>query len=436
LVVAHLDHRLRPSSSQEAQAVAQICRRLGIPFVLGQEDVSAVAEEQGLSLEEAARLVRYRFLFQQAEIHEAQAVAVGHTADDQVETVLMHLLRGAGLDGLTGMSFRSLPNPWSYSIPLVRPLLGVWREEIEAYLSARDLLPIQDESNQDRRFYRNRLRHELIPYLQDYNPAIKQALWNMADVLREDAVVLDKWVETAWEESVLGVGIGYVALKVPALQAQPLGLQRMLLRRAINQLRPGLRDIEFTTIASALAFLETPTQSKTRDLAAGLRLLQEGERLWLAAWEADLPGDAWPQLLAGQEILLPIPGEADLSGGWRLSAQLFLAKAAPLQEALGNPDPYQTWVDASQLASPLIVRSRSPGDRFRPLGMQGHSLKLSDFMINEQLPRRARQGWPLVCSKDEIIWIPGLRLSHAFRLQPGSRDILHLQLSPTASDSE
>ena len=168
VLVAHFNHLLRPEASDDARAVEGIADMLKVPLVLGEGSANDYAQEHNLSIEESARNLRYRFLFKRAEIHDAKAVAVAHNADDQVETVLMHLLRGAGLDGLTGMPYRALPNPWSETIPLVRPLLGIWRTEIETYCTERELNPVIDRSNIDTTFFRNRLRHELIPELDTY----------------------------------------------------------------------------------------------------------------------------------------------------------------------------------------------------------------------------------------------------------------------------
>ncbi len=164
-----------PSSSADAQYVGEIAASMQIPFYTSREDIGAYADRHMLSIEEAARVVRYRFLFEQATRCQAQAVAVGHTADDQVETILMHLLRGSGIAGLKGMVAYSLPNPWSREIPLIRPLLATWRQEIETYLRSTALQPLQDASNRDTRFFRNRLRHELVPFLEQYNPNLRQA---------------------------------------------------------------------------------------------------------------------------------------------------------------------------------------------------------------------------------------------------------------------
>lgn len=244
-VVAHFDHCLRPESGRDAEEVAQMARRRGLTFEGGRLDVKAFSVEQHLSIEEAARTARYRFLFAAARAIGAQAVVVGHTADDQVETVLMHLLRGAGLAGLKGMTALSLHEGWDASIPLARPLLGVWRAEIEAYCHERGLTPLQDASNQDTTYYRNRLRHELIPYLESYNPQVKDSLWRTADLLAGDSEVLERVVAQAWQDTLAHSGADTCALRRDKLLALPLGLQRGLLRRAIETMRPDLRDIGY-----------------------------------------------------------------------------------------------------------------------------------------------------------------------------------------------
>ena len=225
LIVAHLDHSLRAESAQEAEQLRHLVEGYSLPFVLERGDVQAYAARHSLSIEEAAREVRYRFLFDQAARCQAQAVAVGHTANDQVETVLMHLLRGSGLAGLRGMSYRSLPNPWSQSIPLVRPLLGAWREEILAHLAQSGLQASLDASNLDTRYYRNRLRHELVPQLEQLNPGVKQRLWQMADILAEDENVLEMVEQAAWASCILTQGPGFVALDAGVLRTQAAGLQ-------------------------------------------------------------------------------------------------------------------------------------------------------------------------------------------------------------------
>jgi tRNA(Ile)-lysidine synthase len=372
--------------------------------------------------------LRYRHLFTQAQAFGAQAVAVGHNADDQVETVVMHLLRGAGLSGLKGMQFSILPNPWSKTIPLVRPLLGIWRMEIEEYVKTRGLEPIFDRSNLDTTFFRNRLRHELIPYLEGYNPRIREGLRRVAQVLEGDHEVLMVVVNKAWEDCVVSQGDRYVAFDTSRLESQLLGVQRRLVRRAIADIRPGLRDVDFDTVMRAIDFLSHPTRTHQIDLGLGLRLFIERDTLYIAAWGADLPLEDWPQIPEGRTISMQVPGLLPLEGEWRLRVEVWEDVAGARERALVNQDPYQAWVDPGQQQNELVVRARRPGERFQPMGMGGHSLKLSDFMINVKLPQRARKKWPLVCLNDDIIWIPGLRLAHNYRVTESTREVVYLIL--------
>jgi tRNA(Ile)-lysidine synthase len=434
IVAAHLNHGLRPEAGDDALAVKGFTDERGLSLVTSEVDVAQWADSQGLSVEEAARILRYRFLFEQAKRFEAQAVVVGHTADDQVETVLMHLLRGSGLAGLTGMAFRTLPTPWNHEIPLVRPLLGTWRAEIQAYLSERCLRPVQDASNLDTRYFRNHLRHELIPLLKTYNPRARQSIWRMAQALQGDADIVERAIAAAWELCLDASGPGYVSLKMEKLRDQSIGIQRNLLRRAIALLRPGLRDIDFDTIERGLSFLGNPARSAHMDLAAGLRLLLEAGRLWVAAWEADLPAGDWPRVPLDEVLELRVPGKLDLPGGWRLCARPAADGSEARQQVVENADPFQAWIDGRLLRLPLIVRGRLPGDRLRPLGMEGHSIKLSDLMINLKLPRRARPTWPLILSASDIVWIPGFRLSHPYRLGEDTLGVIHLSLMHMSSD--
>jgi tRNA(Ile)-lysidine synthase len=428
LLVAHLDHQLRPESQAEAQHVEAVALQMGLPCAIHRADIASWATQNGLSIEEAARERRYRFLFEQAALHQAQAVAVGHTADDQVETVFMHLLRGAGLSGLRGMNFYSLPNPWSQQIALARPLLSAWRSEIESYLAQRGLEALLDQSNFDLRFYRNRLRHETLPYLEGLNPGFRARLWQMSNLLGDEEDLLEALTQAAWQEVCLEQGAGFVAFDIQSLQRQPLALQRRLVRRGMAALRPGLRDIDFAAVERALNFVRAPTRSQVQDLAAGLRLELDGERLWVAAWTADLPGAQWPQVTAQREYLLNAPGELELPGGWRLRAKLIPASTANFDEIRLNQDPWLAWVDAESLSWPVTVRGRLPGERFQPLGMGEHSLKLSDFFINQGVPRRARPNWPLMISQETVVWVAGLRLAQPFAVHPDSQQLIVFSL--------
>jgi tRNA(Ile)-lysidine synthase len=428
IIAAHFNHRLRPGSHAEAVNVEGICSQLNIPYVMGAGDVNDYAGQNGMSVEEAARHLRYTFLFRQARQHGSQAVAVGHTADDQVETVLMHFLRGAALTGLKGMAYRTVLSGFDAGIPLVRPLLDVWREETETYCSSYGLQPVMDPSNDSMDFTRNRLRRLLIPNLQAYNPRFKEAVWRSVQSLQDDHVLLRALVESAWGECVLQDAPDLVVFSLPELLDHPQALQRYLVRLAIEKLRPG-HETTYSVLDRAAEFIRDPS-ARQADLTGGLRLLREGSGIYVSTDWSRLPVEQWPQMPDGSgSIPVTVPGVVEISNGWRLSSESWRLPALAREQAEQNQDPFQAWLDAELLSEPLVLRERRPGDRFEPLGLHGHSQKLSDFLVNEKVPQRLRDRWPLLCSGKDVIWVPGYRPAHYCRLTPASRKILYFALS-------
>jgi tRNA(Ile)-lysidine synthase len=432
-VCAHLNHGLRPEAATDTLVVQQFANNLGVSFVTEKVDTMAYADEHLVSIEEAARNLRYNFLFTEAARVGAQAVVVGHTADDQVETVLMHLLRGSGLAGLRGMEYRTIPSSWSETIPLVRPLLSFWRADILDYCDEYGLEPVTDASNVDTTFFRNRLRHELIPILEKYNPRFRQGLLRTSQSLAGDYDLMQNLTAEAWESCLIRRGTGYLAFNLPGFQKLPVAIQRHLLRRAIAYHRPGLRDIDFDSIERGLGFLSAPKRNAQLDLIAGLRLLREGDEFWLATWEADLVGLEFPAIRPGEQFTLTISTTLFLNEDWQIQVDDLPDVDMALEQAEENQDPFQAWLDISGMDLPLILRPRQRGDRFQPLGMGGNSMKLSDLMVNLKLPSRARATWPLVCAGENILWVPGFRLSHLARIKPTTLQAIHLHLSRSSS---
>ena len=429
VIVAHFNHKLRPDSDFEANAVEKTVAQKNIPFVLESGDVRSFAESEGLSIEDAARTLRYRFLFEQAQARNAQAVAVGHTADDQVETVLMHFLRGAGLTGLKGMTHRSFLPTYHESIPLVRPLLDVWREETVMYCAANGLRPYYDPSNDSLDFLRNRIRHSLIPQLESYNPLFREAVWRMAHTLAGDHAALTEALDATWQECVLSERPGLITFNASMLSAYAPSLQRNLIRRALEEVMPGVEDVRFSTLDNAAAFLSSRRYGRI-DLTGGVRLFLEGNQAYVAGKGVKLPFERWPQMPQSETLLmLPVPGQIGLSGGWLFSSEQWRVPALALEQALNNENQFQVWLDAGRLPRNLEVRARRPGDRFEPLGMDGHSMKLSDYFINEKLPQRARDAWPLLCSGNTVIWVPGYRPAHPFCLTSKSRQVIYFTVT-------
>ncbi len=428
LLAVHINHHLRPEADQEALFVAKFARDLGVDYTVCQVDVPAYAAAHSISIEEAARSLRYACLFEQAEKVKARAVMVAHNADDQVETILMHILRGSGLTGLRGMEYHSLPNPWSERLPLLRPLLSTPRAEILAYTEDNHLDFVTDASNLDVTYMRNRVRHALLPYLEGFNPRLRQNLLRMGQLNREDYALLQGLVNQAWQVNYLRAGPGYVALRLNGFRQSPASVQRYLLRMAIAYHLPSLRDIDFDSIQRGIEFLCDARPGGQVDLVAGLRLLKEGDTFWLATWQADLPGMDFPSISPGAGLEVSLPSSLALDGGWVLLADLVSDPQLALRYGLENGDPFHAWFDVDELELPLIVRSRKTGERMEPLGMQGHSIKLSDLMVNLKIPQRARSTWPLLCSGRDVIWVPGCRQGQLGQVRSTSRRVAHLSL--------
>ena len=434
LIVAHFDHGLRSNSAADLEFVRTEALKRGSQFFGERADTAAFAHEKRLSIEAAGRELRYSFLFRVAAENGVRAVATAHNADDQVETVLMHLIRGAGLDGLTGMAVRSVPNSWSNSIPLLRPLLGIWRLEIETYCAENNLIFIDDHTNRDLRFFRNRLRHELIPGLESaFDPGFRPRLWQTANLLAADRQVLENLTTQTWEKEFYAVNADGLAFTRAAFNQHPLGLRRRLIRKAIAKLQPGARDVDYAIVHRVIDFCASPPATHQMDIGLGIWLFSEAEAIFMTMNPDQLPAQQWPQMgaemsgvrvtVAGSEVRLVF------EAGWQLTGNKIVDIDHRVASALQNGDEFQVWFDAGEANPEIEVRTRQPGDRFKPLGLNGKSMKLSDFMINEKISARARDRWPLVCLGSDIVWVPGYRLAHPYRVTGDSKHVFQLRVS-------
>ncbi len=424
ITAAYFDHQLRPESGQEAQVVARFADQMKCSFVTDAGEVSRLAHSGGLSLEAAARKARYSFLFEQAQRIGAQAVAVGHTADDQVETILLHLLRGSGLDGLKGMSYRSQLPEYSADIALIRPLLGFWRAETEAYCVDHGLLPLEDRTNRDKRYLRNRLRHELIPQLESYNPKIKKRLWTLGQIAQTSLSGPDEINEWVYQRCLIKEQGGrYAAFSRQDLLELSDDWRARILRAAAARIHAGAADLDHNAVRRALQLLRRDRPAGQIDLSANLRLIQVHGRVYIADRRFPIPTDEWPQVKAEAELTLCLPGQLQLGAGWRLRADcLSIGPGVQISD-----DPMQAWLESTLVQQPLNVRAWRAGDRFQPFGMSG-SVKVSDFFINQKVPRIARGRWPLVFAGEQLVWVAGLRISEKYRLKPGSSQAVRLIL--------
>jgi len=418
LHIAHLNHQLRgQESDDDAAYVAALAKKLGIPATLEARDVAAYRQQQRLSPEEAAREVRYAFLAEAAQSCGAARVAVGHTADDHVETVLMHLVHGSGPRGLRGLLPRS---PWPYpghALTVVRPLLDITRPETAAYCRRHRLNPRVDASNESLASFRNRVRHELLPLLRRYNPQVDGAIRRLAHLAADDLAFIEAAAAGLWGGPVRREGETVVFDRGPFL-ALPPALKRHLLRAAIEGLSGTLKDIGAGHIEDVIAALEKPS-GKTIGLPGGLSFTIEPDRYVLAA--DDAAACPWPPLEG--ETALNVPGRTELAG-WLVEAALLPPEEMPEN----NPDELTAYLDYAGVGDRLGVRHRRPGDRFQPLGLGGEK-KLNQFMIDARIPRSFRGRVPVVTAGDKIVWVVGYRLDERFKVAAATRRVLRIKFN-------
>lgn len=441
LQAAHLNHCLRGTESDsDEQYVRHVAEKWGVPLSVSRKDTSLLASQQRAGMEEAARQERYRFLGRVAGQVGARTVCVGHNADDQAETVFMHLLRGSGLNGLQGM----LP-AGPYPIPelelrLVRPLLRTPRSAIEAYCRQHSLQPRTDHSNLDVTLLRNRVRHKLLPALEEASPGIRRRLCQLAQVVAADMCVLEVARDDSWRDVVSRESKGVVELDLEAWRALPLGLRRSTLRQAIAQVRGSLSGISFRHIESARATAEVGKTGARAGLPGGLELAMGYDRAVLSASRA-IPLSSIDAPLLGDlsTVDLALPGDTALPGScWNVRTGILPGTPKNLTAALANDDAETVYLDADKVGSELVLRQRRTGERFQPLGMGGKSALLSDFMINRRIPAAVRDRVPILSTgagsqgdarAGQVLWIVGWRPDERSKVTEQTQRILRVSLS-------
>ena len=422
VIVAHLNHKLRSEADDEAAKVEKFCADRGIACVIEARAVSDHAKTNKLSTEESARMLRYQFLFEQAALHNAQAVLVAHNADDQIETVLMHLLRGSGTGGLKGMQMRSMQPQWSDTIPLVRPLLKTSREEILDYCRDHDLSPVFDQSNLDSKYFRNRIRHELLPELTTYNPRIRELLLRTSEVFGSEDEYLNDQVEKAWKECLIQQGGGFVVFSRPMMAALHPALSKRMLRRAIQLADPGLRDIDFKALQRAFEFLEKNHHANHLSLLSDVEMIKNLRDQIIVCRKQDPLVVLWPRVEPGGHVPLKLQGITELGNGWQINSELVDSHLAIEKDEMTGT------LDAAGISN-LFIDTCKTGDVFSPYSLAGKKVKLGDYWTNKGLAERARSHWPLVRNQNrEILWIAGFQISENFKVTAATKRCLVMRL--------
>jgi tRNA(Ile)-lysidine synthase len=414
LHVAHLDHQLRGAESvADAVYVAGLASSLGIPVTVEQRDVKAYRDKHRISLEEAAREVRYLFLSEVAGCIGAGSVATGHTRDDQVETILMHLVRGTGTRGLVGLRPYNRWRLGDNRIAVIRPVLEIGRRETAGYCRQHHLEPRADASNLSLSLLRNRIRKQLVPLMESYNPQVADALLRLSAIAADEVAFLDEEVARLWP-GVVQQRDGVVILDRKGFRQLRPALQRHLLRAAIDVLLGSLKDIETRHIEEVMAVVDKPA-GKQVSLSGGLVFAVEHGRYLLGK------GDFCPLPPLEDEFALNVPGWTQLPG-WQVSA----ATIEPGQVVAEGS--FVGHLDLERASGELMVRCVKPGDRFYPLGL-GYPKKLGQFMIDAKIPCGWRRRIPVVFSAGQILWLVGYRLDDRVKITEKTRQVLRLEFT-------
>jgi tRNA(Ile)-lysidine synthase len=382
LVAAHLDHGLRPDSGDDVVFCTDLARRLGISIRTDRADVRGRARSDKAGLEDAARRERRAFLRSVRKAEGAAAIVLAHTRDDQAETLLLRLLRGAGSTGLAAMRPRAGD--------IVRPMLGVSRADVLAHLAERGLPWREDATNADPAFLRNRVRHELIPYLESrFNPRIRAGLAREAGLLADEDETLEAAALLLADTIVRSDDCGIVLFRA-GLRAAPRALARRVVRQALAR-AGGLSDVSAAHVERLLdlAASERPSGRKLA-LPGGRTAHFRFDQVHIGPSTRPAGAFAYP---------LDVPGRVELPHGFALEV---LAAAGPSTAEAGGEG--RTAVVAAPRDEPLLVRTRRPGDR---ISWHGREVSLKRFLIERRVPADERPGLPLLAAGSRVLWVPG-----------------------------
>lgn len=421
VAVAYLDHGLRGGAgAEEAAFVRGLAERWGLTFFTDRVDTAAHRRARGLSLEAAARELRYRFLGETARRFGATRVAVGHTASDQVETVLLNITRGTGLAGLRGMRPASpYPLPEFGELTLIRPLLRLFREETVAACRALGLEPREDPMNLDRRYPRNRIRLDVLPALRQVNPRVDLAVLRLAEAAAADLGLIEAQAEAALAEALVSASDSELVLRRDPLIARPEPLRAHIFRLALLRLGAGEPLITAYHL-ERLVRLAAGRVGTRLDLPGGLKARVDYDVVRVGR---ELGGPADFPAVAGAVRFAP-PARV-LLDGWVLEAVVMPRPADwdPRQ----IPDRWTVFLDFDKVIGDLEVRPWQAGDVFVPLGLSGRK-KLQDLFTEAKVPRDLRRRWPVLTDRAGIIWVAGLRLADRVKVTPETRRLLRVRL--------
>lgn len=419
LYIAHLHHGFRGSEADEdVRFVQAMGESLGIPVHIEYADIPSYIKEAGLSKQAGAREVRYRFFHRVAGETGADRIALGHTADDQVETFLMRLLRGSGSPGLSGIP--------PVREKIIRPLIDIHREEIRQFLSERDIRYRIDSSNLSPVYLRNKIRLELIPYLlKEFNPNIMDTLLRNLKILRDEERFLDQYVERIYPDMLVSASRGCVRFDAGKLAGIARPLRRRVMRHAVESLSgEGGVDLSFRHVEDSLSLLEGDREGEVH-LPRGIIVKRERGTFGVFLK---------PRVVSTPPYLyeITIPGDTRASEAGIIISTALLEQVPPAENQKEDGR-NKGLFDMGKFSLPLIIRNRRPGDLFYPRGMGGQRKKIKEYFIDLKIPREERDKIPILVSPEGILWVVGYRTDERFRVTPDTKKILEVKASKKAA---
>jgi len=406
LVVAHFDHGLRPAEDESETAfVRSLAQSLKLPFETGKGRL--LAKRDRGSGEEKARNARYAFLERVRKKHKARKIALGHNLNDQAETILMRLLRGSGPAGLTGM-------PPCRDGSIIRPLIEIERREIENYLKAIKFASVTDSSNLKTDCFRNKIRLELMPLLEAHQPQLAQLLSQTAEILRDEDDYLGRIADAWLTKNMRPSPKPTVRLPIASFLALPEALRRRVIRTGIKKVKENLRRIHWGHVEAIQRLAQSEKPQTLLNLPGRVTVKRTYDHLIFSASAIRKPRPF--------HYALDGPGNYNIEEiGGRLSVE-----AVKNRRGLRLRGSSRTaFLDADEVRFPLTLRTFKAGDRFIPFGMKGRK-KLKDFFVDQKVSLEQRYSTPLLCWKDEPVWVCGFRIDDRFKVTPQTKRILKI----------
>ena len=412
LIVVHINHMARGKDSDtDADFVGSIADKLKLRFYLKKIDVGIERLQLKTSFQDAARIIRYQFFEETLQAVGGNKVALGHSADDQVETILMNIVRGTGLKGLTGIP--------QVRGNIIRPFLGSYRKDLEIYLNENDISFREDSSNSDKKYLRNRIRHELIPHLETYNPGIKKSLQEMSGIARREDSLLSQMTRDIFHQKLGERNEKNIVWEIDDFQSYPITLRHRLVREIFCHITGDMQAITAHHVQQIINLFNSPKAGKTLNIPRGVTVT--------CRYESVLFSKVIGGICENESLVTPIivPGTTELLEGHirRVETQIFTDKRDLNSLDTGR----QAFFDLEKTGFGIQVRFFRAGDRFCPLGMTGNK-KLKSFFIDQKVPQSMRSQIPILTNaEDDIIWVYGQRISHIYRVTNKTEKVLFIE---------